>query len=110
MKNKEIEIIAQGEFLDEEYRVRTLVIRLLGALRQEELDTHEWNDRVCYETKEEWTEYHEAKQSLKKQFEEKVRDLLGLNDSASFVLSNSISEIFTVVAMYSIENQFGEEN
>lgn len=110
MDSKDLEIVAQGEFFDEGYHVKTLVIRLLGELRQEELDAHEWNDRCCYETEDEWRVYHEAKQEKHKRLEEKVRGMIGLGDSESFVLSNSLSEIFTVVAMYSTETQYGEEN
>lgn len=57
MESKDLELITQGEFIDQGYRVKTIVIRLLGELQQEELDTHEWNARECYETDEEWRAY-----------------------------------------------------
>ena len=105
MTNKELEIIAQGEFIDQGYRIKTLVIRLLGNLHQEELDSHELNSRGCYETEAEWKEYKASKAELKKRFEEKVREMLGFKDSESFVIQNSLSEIFTVVAMFRMEKQ-----
>lgn len=48
MNNKEIEIIARGTFDDGDYQITTIVIRLLGALFQEELDSHELNVRECF--------------------------------------------------------------
>lgn len=100
MNYKDLEIVAQGEFIDQGYRVKTRVIRLLGELHQEELDSHELNTRGCYSSDEEWQEYKAGKAVLQKKVKEKVRIMLGLEDSESFVLENALSEIYTVVAMY----------
>lgn len=100
MNTKELEVIAQGEFIDQGYRVKTIAIRLLGELQQEELDSHELNTRGCYLSDEEWQEYRAAKSVLQKNIKGKVRQMLGLEDSESFVLENVLSEIYTVVAMY----------
>lgn len=102
MESKDLELVAQGEFLDQGYRVKTIVIRLLGELQQEELDTHEWNSRECYETDEEWREYRASKEKLRECFKDKIREMLGVAGSKSFVLENTLSEIFTAVAFYSL--------
>ncbi|MCX4363445.1 MAG: hypothetical protein OSJ74_08705 [Clostridia bacterium] len=100
MDNKEIEIVARGTFDDGDYQITTIVIRLLGALFQEELDSHELNVRECFATDEVYQVYRERKKAKQKRFREKIREILGLRNSASFVISNSLSEIYTVVAMY----------
>ncbi len=97
---KELEVIAQGEFIDQGYRVKTIAIRLLGELQQEELDSHVLNARGCYSSDEEWQKYRAGKSVLQKKIKEKVRQMLKLEDSESFVLENVLSEIYTVVAMY----------
>ncbi len=109
MDNKELEIVAQGEFFDQGYRVVTIVVRLIGQdIRQQEFNTIEWNNRCCYETEEEWQEYKATKAAARTKFKERMRELLELQDSVSFTLTGTLSEIFTAVAMYPIEDAYGE--
>ena len=108
MESKDLELITQGEFIDQGYRVKTIVIRLLGELQQEELDTHEWNARECYETDEEWRAYRASKEKLRECFKEKIRKMLGVADSKSFVLENTLSEIFNAVVFYTLGEGEGQ--
>lgn len=97
---KEIEIVSFGQFKDEGYCVKVFTVRIFGGLRKEEVDSFEWCDQNCFETREAWDKYRATKGEARMRFRKLLREMLGLNGSDSFVEQKVVSEIFAVVAMY----------
>lgn len=97
--HKEIEIISQSQFIDNNYLVTTLIIRLFDETMNEAILSDPINDRLCYNTIDAYKKYIETVKKRRKDFENKIRKELNLQSYPSFTITQSLSEIFTVVAI-----------
>lgn len=97
--HKEIEIISQSQFIDNNYLVTTLIIRLFDETMNEAILSEPINDRFCYKTIDEYKKYIETVRKRRKDFENKIRKELNLQSHPSVTITQSLSEIFTVVAI-----------
>lgn len=101
---KEIEIVSSGEFIDENIRVKTITVRFFGDLKNEEILSTRLNDRYCYDNQESYNEYIANVCARRLHFEDKVKKLLDIDTKKilSFVCTNVLSEIYTIVTMEQI--------
>lgn len=101
-----IEVITEGQFVDCGYLIKMVVIRVNPDAMNEYISSGVLNTRDVYETTEEWNAYKEEKAKRRQEWERKVAEKLGIVEGEvdSLVISQSLSEIFTVVYM-SKENQ-----
>lgn len=104
-----IEIIAKGSFKDEETPiiVSTIVIRVNAKALNDFIYTTVWNDRMCYDTDEEYEEYLAMKEEALLTWKKKIAELLNIpwNNHEGFCITQNVSEIFTVVSMKKIEGE-----
>lgn len=107
-----IEIIAKGAFVDDDpgfktrYLVETTVFRVsAAALSEYPFGTAE-NRYYTYETEEEWQAYLKAREQKRETWKKKVADLLDIDTAiCSLNVTQSLSEVFTAVAISSIARE-----
>lgn len=104
-----IEILAKGSFKDEETSiiVSIIVIRANARAMNDFIDTTIWNDRMCYNTDEEYEEYLSMKEESLLTWKKKIAELLNIpwNNHEGFCITQNVSEIFTVVSMSKIKEE-----
>lgn len=102
----DVEIVTEGQFVDQGYLVKTIVIRLNSVAMNEFILSDILNCRECYETENEWQEYKTKKTKKREEWENKILQKFGFvkNDKNSFCIAENVSEIFTVVIMERLEN------
>ena len=90
-----------GSFKDQGYEIATTVIRLNLVAMNEWIFSSLLNDRLCYETIEEWEVYMAETEEKRKDWENKVLEKLGITkaENCGLSITQSVSEIFTVVYM-----------
>lgn len=103
------EIATEGQFVDQGYLVKTIVIRLNSVAMNEFILSDILNCRECYGTENEWQDYKAKKMKKREDWDNKILRKFGFekNDKNSFCIAENISEIFTVVLMEQLEG--GEE-
>lgn len=96
-----IEVVTEGQFVDCGYLIKTIVIRVNPDAMNEYISSGVLNTRYTYETMKEWEAYKEEKAKRRQEWEGKVAEKLGIvkGETDSLVISQSLSEIFTVVYM-----------
>ena len=109
-ENFDVEIVTEGQFVDQGCLVKTIVIRLNGVAMNEFILPDILNCRECYETENEWQDYKAKKTKKREDWENKILQKFGFvkNDKNSVCIAENVSEIFTVVIMERLEN--GEED
>lgn len=102
----DVEIVTEGQFVDQGYLVKTIVIRLNSVAMNEFILSDILNCRECYETENEWQEYKDKKTKKREEWENKILQKFGFvkNDKNSVCIAENVSEIFTVVIMERLEN------
>lgn len=102
----DVEIVTEGQFVDQGYLVKTIVIRLNSVAMNEFILSDILNCRECYETENEWQEYKAKKTKKREEWENKILQKFGFvkNDKNSVCIAENVSEIFTVVIMERLEN------
>jgi len=103
------EIVAKGQFVDQGYLVKTIVIRLSGSALNAWLESEILSGRMTYETEKAWNDYKARKVKLREDWERKILQKLNFekNDNTSACIAQNVSELFTVVLMEPSEE--GEE-
>lgn len=106
-QNKEFgfEIVAEGQFIDQGYLIKTIVIWLDPWTVNEWMSSEILTCRECYETKEEWRDYKAKKAKKREELENKILQKFNFvkNDKNSACIVKNVSEIFTVVLMEQLE-------
>ena len=103
-----IQVIASGSFLDDDpgfngktYTVQAYTIRLNHVALNEWILSTPFNDRLCYETQDEWMAYVDEKKAERATVEKKIADELHLDATAGGItIEKVVSEIFTVVYIF----------
>lgn len=93
----DFEIVTEGSFDDAGYTISTIVIRLNQTAMNEYIMSGNLNCRECYETKEEWEIYKARKEAERQAWERKIREGLKFMSDTGYEITQSVSEIFTVV-------------
>lgn len=107
--NFTIEVITMGAFLDDDpgfktrFLVETTVFRANHIALNEYLFSTVLNCRETYETEEAWQAYIDIKKQKRAAWEKKIAEILDIDtELCSLSITQSLSEIFTAVAIRSI--------
>ncbi len=118
----DLQVISRGAYLDsgtipgEVYEVEAISIRLNHVALNEWFETQEWNSRDCYETLLEWQKYCSEIRTKRYSWEKKVVAALKLDADAlgcfldcgasrSIAITQSLSEVFSVVCIHKLYDQ-----
>lgn len=95
-----IEVITEGQFVNCGYLIKTVVIRVNPDALVEYISNYSYARNV-YGTREEWNDYKDEKARRRYEWKWKVAEQLGIVEGEvdSLAISQSLSEIFTVVYM-----------
>ncbi len=94
------EYIDRDSVKDSEFLIRMINLRFSPKMLNDWFDTTLMNDALCYPTREEYYEYRNEVEELRKEFEGALKKALEIPENDSFVLSQGVSEFFTVVTMH----------
>jgi len=99
------EVVTKGQFVDQGYLVKTIVIRLGSSAMNEWFKSEISNWRTTYGTEEKWNDYKAQKAKLREDWEQKILQKLNFvkNDNISACITQNVAEIFTVVLMEQVE-------
>ena len=103
-----IEIISKGSFIDDDpsfkgkgYVVETFVIRLNHVSLNEWILSKVREDQDSYETTEKWEAHCEERKARRAALEKRITEELDIDPNRGSVsITQSVSEIFTVVHIY----------
>ena len=90
------EIITEGNFEDQGFCISTIMIRLSCTAMNEWLMSRVSNIHM-YETKQEQKTYKAQKEAMRAAWERKILDKLKFTGETGYSITQSVSEIFTVV-------------
>ena len=98
-------VIATGEFIDEGYLVTAYIVRLspeaLITYRKiwKAYSIPEYLFSKYYDSREEWELYIKENDRLRKEWKDKIKKLIGLEDDADkdIIITANIVEIFTII-------------
>lgn len=91
------ETVTEGTFEDQGCKVKTIVVRLSASAMNEWIMSSVLNCRETYDTYNEWETYKEKKNQQRIEWNKKILQKLGFTQSEGFSISQSVSEIFTIV-------------
>jgi hypothetical protein len=102
-----VQVIAKGAFVDSGsgrvFMLEAIAIRLNHVAYREWQGFIVWNSRDTYDTDDEWERYKVEKEAKREVWEAKIKSALHLEDAeGSVCITQSQSEIFTVVHIYKI--------
>ena len=101
-----IQLIAKGSYVDREddqtYIIETYTIRLSAVAYQEWMFTETMNTREVYGSEKEWQEHIEKYLMRSKIWRAKICDALGGLPNGGVSITQSQSEVFTVVHIYEV--------
>ena len=93
----DFEVIADGSYADEGFKIRTIIIRLSCTALNDWITTCAVNSRWTYKTDEEWEEYQNIKETERKTWEKKILDKMQIKSVEGYCITQAVSEVFTVV-------------